>query len=96
MTLEDLREHGILLPEEEWGTHRLATTTPRVPFLLALIVAVASWVVALWGEGGLATWMGIAAFIVTFFVITWMLDRAVLRQRRRVRSERKERRGRGQ
>ena len=89
MTLEDLREQGILLPEGEWGVHRLETTARRIPLVLALTVAVASWVLALWGGGGLATWLGMGVFIVTFFLITWMLDRAILRQRRRVRSERK-------
>lgn len=90
MTLEDLREHGVLLPEEEWGQHSLETTAREWVLGVGLLLAAASLVLALVGAGGLLTWVGVAAFLVLFFVITWLLDRAVLRQRARVRRERRE------
>lgn len=90
MTIEDLREHGVLLPEEEWGTHRLESTTRQVPLLAAFALAAASLVVLYLGDGGTWTWGGTATFLVCLAAITWMCDRAVRRQRRRVGRERSE------
>lgn len=90
MTMEDLHEQGVLLPEEEWGRHRLETTTRRVPLLLAFVLSGAALAVAFLGDGGVLTWIGMGAFLVGLFAIVWMCDRAVVRQRRRVRSERRE------
>lgn len=90
MTLEDLREHGVLLPEEEWGAHRLESTTRQAPLLMAFGVAAGSLVATYMGDGGTWTWVGTGAFLVLLLAITWMCDRAVLRQRRRVGRERSE------
>ena len=88
MTMEDLREQGVLLPEEEWGEHRLKTTAPSVALGLAFLTAAGACVLALLGDGRLLTWVGIALFLVALFAITLMCDRAVSRQRRRVQRER--------
>lgn len=90
MTLEDLREQGVLIPEEEWGRHRLETTTHRVPLLLAFLLSGAALAAAFVGDGGAITWIGMGAFLAGLFAIVWMCDRAVVRQRRRVRRERRE------
>lgn len=89
MTLEDLREHGVLLPEEEWGAHRLESTTRQAPLLMAFGVAAGSLVATYMGDGGTWTWVGTGAFLVLLLAITWMCDRAVDRQRERVRRERR-------
>lgn len=88
MTIEDLREHGVLLPEEEWGRHRLETTVPEVPLAMAFVVAAASLVVAYLGDGGVPTWVAVAVFLGSLCAITWLVDRAVFRLRRRTRRER--------
>lgn len=88
MSIEDLREQGVLLPEEEWGEHRLETTVPLVPLAVGYAAAVASLVVMFVGAGGLLTWIGAGAFLVALYAVTFMCDRAVLRQRARVRRER--------
>jgi Flp pilus assembly protein TadB len=90
MTIEDLREQDVLLPEEEWGRHRLETTVPEWPLAAAFLVAAASLVVAYLGDGGTTTWIGVGVFLVTLYLITWLVDRAVLRQRERFRRERRE------
>lgn len=90
MTIEDLREQDVLLPEEEWGSHRLETTVPEWPLAGAFLVAAASLVVAYLGDGGLATWVAVAVFLVTLYLVTWLVDRAVFRQRRRFHRERRE------
>lgn len=90
MTIEDLREQGVLLPEEEWGSHRLETTVPEWPLAGAFLVAASSLVATYLGDGGLATWIGVVVFLVTIYLITWLADRAVLEQRERFRRERRE------
>jgi len=90
MTMEDLQNAGVLLPEEEWGKHRLKTTVPQIPLAVLLAAAVASLVVAYFGDGNILTWIGMGAFLVLLFAVTWLVDRSVRRQRRRVREERPE------
>lgn len=90
MTLEDLREHGVLLPEEEWGSHRLETTVPEWPLAGAFVAAVVLWILAFLGRGGWLTWAAVAAFLVILYGITWICDRAVLAQQERFRRERRE------
>jgi len=89
MTLEDLRDHGVLLPEEEWGTHELETTVPEWPLLVAFLTAAGLWVLAYLGEGGLLTALSVTGFLVLLFAITWICDRGVTRQRARSREERR-------
>lgn len=87
MTLEDLREHGVLLPEEEWGEHRLETTVPEWPLLAAFVAAAVLWWVAYFGDGSWVTGVAVAAFLAVLYAITWVCDRGVLAQRRRFREE---------
>lgn len=88
MTIDDLREHGVLLPEEEWGEHELETTVPEWPLLLAFIAAAVCWVLGFLGNGALLTWIAVSAFLVLIYTITWICDRAVTSQRERFREER--------
>lgn len=90
MSLEDLKEHGVVLPEEEWGAHRLETTVPEWTVTAIIAVAVGAIVVAYVGDGSASTWVGVALYILALFGVVWICDRATLRQRRRVRRERKE------
>lgn len=90
MTIEDLREHGVLLPEEEWGSHRLETTVPEWPLATAFLVAAAALVAAYLGDGGTLTWIGVVVFLAAIYLVTWLVDRAVMRQRERFRRERSE------
>jgi membrane protein implicated in regulation of membrane protease activity len=95
MSLEDLREQGVLLPEERWGEHELTTTVPRGWLLLALVAAVAGVVAALAGDGGSLTWVGIGVFLIALYAATILCDRAVERQRQRMESGRRRRGRRG-
>lgn len=90
MTIEDLREQGVLLPEEEWGVHELETTTPEMPLGGAFAGAVAFLAMIYVGNGGLLTWIGTGLFLATLYGITWICDRAVLEQRKKFRRERRE------
>ena len=89
MTMEDLRDHGVLLPEDEWGAHRLETTVPEWPLAAMLLAAAVLWVVAFLGDGGTATWIAVGGFLVLVFAVTWICDRAIRSQRERFREERR-------
>lgn len=90
MSMDDLREQGVLLPEEEWGKHKLETTVPQRTLAALLVAVVAGLVMAYLADGGLLTWIGMGAFLVLLFVVTLVVDRSVMRQRERVREEREE------
>jgi membrane protein implicated in regulation of membrane protease activity len=89
MSMEDLREHGVLLPEREWGEHRLETTVAQGPLLAAFLVAVLAVVAIYLGAGGTWTWIGLVVFLVAIFTVVWICDRAIVRQRERTRRERR-------
>lgn len=87
MSLDELRDAGVLLPEKEWGEHRLSTTVPRLPFLTAFLAAAAGCVLAYLADGGPLTWVGILLFLAALLTVTSICNRAVGTQRRRVRRE---------
>lgn len=90
MSIEDLKEQQVLLPEEEWGEHNLQTTVHKLPVLLLFLCSVAGCVMVYLGNGQTFTWIGIVLFFVTFFGVIWLCDRAILRQRERFKKERQE------
>lgn len=90
MSIEDLKEQHILLPEREWGEHRLKTTAPRLPLLIFFLISVAACVLTFWGGGKFWTWTGITLFFVSFFGIVLLCDRAIIKQRKRMKQEKKE------
>ncbi|MGD8428547.1 MAG: hypothetical protein PVH63_13050 [Balneolaceae bacterium] len=89
MSLEDLKEQNILLPEEEWGTHKLETTISEIPLVILFLCSAAGWVTAYLGNGSWVTWLGIVTFFLTFFGIIVLCDRAVTKQRKRVKEEKR-------
>ena len=90
MSMEDLREHGVLLPEEEWGQHRLENTVPQGRLAAGFAIAVAGIVSIYLGAGGRWTWIGLVVFLVALYWIVWTCDRGILAQRERFRREREE------
>ena len=90
MPLEDLEEHGVLLSEEERGTHPSASLTAKTPVLVASALAVAGCIAMFLGNGRLWTWIGLGAFSVGFFTIIVLSDRAVSARRDQVEQIRAE------
>lgn len=90
MSLEELKDQGVLLPEREWGIHALRPTVSRWGLLAALLAAAGALAVAYLGDGGGWTWAGVALFLAAFFAATVLCDRAVERQRERTEAERRE------
>jgi hypothetical protein len=89
VSLQNLEEHGVLLPEDEWGDHSLESTVSKPWLLLAFVVAVASLLGVWSGQGGSLTWVSLGGFLVGLLGITIVCDRAVARQRERSRTERR-------
>jgi hypothetical protein len=88
MSLEELQDQDVLLPEEQWGEHSLETTVPRWWLLAVFLVAVAGLVATYLGDGGGWTWAGIGTFLVALYTATILCDRAIERQRDRMTKRR--------
>jgi len=89
MSLDELRDQGILLPEEEWGEHSLEPTVARGPLLVVLLLAVVGLVAAFVGDGAWPTWVGVGLFLVCLYVATFLCDRAIEVQRERMSRRRR-------
>lgn len=90
MSIEDLKEQNILLPEEEWGKHSLDTPIAQVPVLILFLFAVASCIIAFLGNGNTWTWIGTIVFFLSFFGIVILSDRGIQKQRERFKKEKRE------
>lgn len=84
MPLQDLEEHGVLLPEEERGTHPSTSLTPKAPLFVASGLAIAGCVAMYVGGGDQWTWIGLGAFFLGFFALIVLSDRAVSTRRARI------------
>lgn len=87
MSIEDLKEQKILLPEKEWGEHRLTTTISQIPLLITFLGAIAGCVLAYTGDGDTWTWVGVVLFFLSFYAVVVLCDRAVVKQRERMQEE---------
>lgn len=84
MSYEDLKQHDIFLPEEEWGDLDLNTSV-SVPALVAsfLLGAVSCLMMAL-GGGGPWTWIGAVLFIGFMFAFALVSNAGIERQHHRI------------
>lgn len=89
MSYEDLKEQGILLPEKEWGDHRMETTVSQIPVALLFVVSIIGCVLIFTGGGKEWTWIGTIIFFAGFFTLIALNNRAVQQQRKRFLKERK-------
>lgn len=90
MSIEDLKEQNILIPEDEWGSYSLKTTVSQIPVLILFLICFSSCFAAFLGNGNYWTWIGIIAFFVSFFGIVILCDRAIQTQRERTKKENKD------
>lgn len=83
MSIEDLQDAGVLLPERAWGKRALDSTMSRLGTVVAGIVAVAACFGMYAGGGRGATWISAGVFLADLFAFTLLAWRAVDAQGRR-------------
>ncbi len=77
MSLKDLQDHGILLPQEEWGVHDLHTSVNKPLLILALLFGLSAVVMMYVGGGRPLTFVGMVMFIVFMGWITQISLKAI-------------------
>lgn len=90
MSIEDLKEQNILLPNDEWGKHKQDTTVSQIPVLILFLLSAASCILAFLANGSTWTWISVIVFFLAFYGIVILCDRAILKQRERFKKEKKE------
>lgn len=76
MSFEELRDQGVILPEEEWGRRSLEPSVSRVATGVALVGSAAAIGVAWFANGGWLTWVATAAYIAFFLGLSVVFHRA--------------------
>ena len=77
MSLRDLEEMGILLPQDKWGQLDLHTSVNKVQLVGAALLAAVGAIMGYAGNGGPVTWVGVALLLVFFAWFTWLSMTAV-------------------
>lgn len=77
MSLKDLSEHGILLPQEEWGAHDLHTSVNKVALVAALLFGLAAVVLMYLGGGTSLTFVGTVMFLAFMAWVTHISMKAI-------------------
>ena len=68
MSMKDLEEMGILLPENKWGQSDLHTTVDKIQLGASGLLALGAVILGYMGNGGLLTWVGVGMF---FIFVAW-------------------------
>ncbi len=68
MSMKDLEEMGILLPENKWGQSDLHTTVDKIQLVASGLLALGAVILGYVGNGGLLTWVGVGMF---FMFVGW-------------------------
>ncbi|MFW6437861.1 MAG: hypothetical protein ACOCZ7_02500 [Armatimonadota bacterium] len=90
MSLKDLQDHGILLPQEEWGVHDLHTSVNKPLLIVSLLFGLAAVVMMYLGGGQAFTFVGMVMFIVFMGWITQISLKAIDVQAAQFAEERQE------
>ncbi len=80
MSIKDLKEMGILLPEEKWGQFDLHTSVNKPQLVGAGILALIGSVLGYAGNGGTCTWIGVMLFFVSLGWFTVISVKAINKQ----------------
>lgn len=68
MSMKDLEEMGILLPQEKWGKADLHTSVNKPQLVVSGLLAVVAVIMAYAGNGGTLTWVGV---LLLFVCLGW-------------------------
>lgn len=84
MSYEDLKEHDIFLPEEEWGELDLHTSVNLPALVATFVLGTVSCVLMVAGGGRLWTWMGAVLFVAFMYSFAFVSNAGIERQNRRI------------
>ena len=70
MSIKDLKEMGILLPEDKWGQFNLETSLDKPRLFAAVVLGLVSAIAIYVGNGGTLTWVGVGLYFVFVFWLT--------------------------
>ncbi len=64
MSMKELEEMGILLPENKWGQSDLHTSVDKIQLVASGLLALGAVICSYVGNGGLLTWIGVGMFFI--------------------------------
>jgi len=77
VSLKDLQDAGVLLPEDEWGVHELHTSVNKPQLIAALALGLFSVILMYIGGGRALTFIGSGLFLIFMGWITYISVHAV-------------------
>lgn len=77
MSFKQLKEAGLILPEDEWGKLKFQKPHYSFAILVIFILSFASCVVMYIGNGSLITWLGLFAFIISLALFTFFSIKSI-------------------
>ena len=80
MSLKDLKEAGVLLPREEWGTRELRSAVNKPALILAGLLGIVAIILMYHGGGGAVTFVGTGLFLAFMGWISYICISAIDRQ----------------
>ena len=70
MSLEELQQMGILLPQDKWRKRKLKSRVPRVPLAIVGVLFPVSGLLMYFGDGGTVSWAGVGLFLALLGAFT--------------------------
>ena len=77
MSIRDLKDMGILLPEGKWGKFNLHSSVDKSQLVGCGLLALAAVIMGYVGNGGTLTWVGVGMFFVFVVWFTWISLRGI-------------------
>lgn len=81
MSLSDLRKLSLLRPETEWTGQPPRSRVNGVAALTMALMGIAGCVLMVFGDGAMATWLGVAIFGIALVGFTLVNVRAIAARR---------------
>lgn len=82
MSLDELKQQDLLLPEEHWSKIDLHTSVNKTALAAVLCLGLASVALMVMGQGRWVTWLGALLFVVFMILFTFVSMIGVDRQTR--------------
>ena len=77
MSLKDLKEAGLILPEDEWGKLTFQKPYFKFPILLTFLLTFLSCILMYIGDGTWITWIGLLMFLLLLALFTFFSIKSI-------------------